>query len=166
MQQLRRRQHEDARGDAIAKREYAPVSRLGFPCGKVDRDVMEFKERPVVRIGRLIDSLFHSEEGSPAKRIIADPLLFARGRDEIEHLGRQRLGRFDIDADRVDRALQANGCDGDLIVMRERTDDTRRPQRLAGQAFRHGAGCISELAKEPARDDARRAARAPPIETR
>src|SRR4051794_40562888 len=117
-----------------------------------------FEEDLVQRMDRLVHGLLGNEEQSSAVRVVTqfEPLLWRR--DQVQQLGRQALGRLNVDAQRTDVGTHSNCCDRDSSIMSQRADDASRPHRCPRNALRQGAGGVPELSQELASDDASGAA--------
>src|SRR5947209_2376510 len=53
-------------------------------------------------------------------------------------VARQRLGGLDVDADASQRSGSRGDRNGEFIVMRDRADDARRPDRISRWASQNG----------------------------
>lgn len=100
-----------------AQFDHATVPHDGFALGQIDFNIVMFEEDLVQRMDRLVHGLLGNEEQSSAVRVVTqfEPLLWRR--DQVQQLGRQALGRLNVDAQRTDAGTRSNCCDRDSIIM-------------------------------------------------
>ena len=126
-----------------------------------DLDVPIFKRRSVERMDRLVDGLLGDKDEPLLDAVALRRPPFGGAQHEVDEIGRQRFGRLDVDPKTDDWPTQRDGGDGEVVVMRERTDDAVRPcRRAGGRAQQRRGGVGAELSEEVPRDDAGGAARA------
>ena len=104
------------------------------PAGKVDFDVVKIQKLMIERIGRLVDRLLNGEEKLCPQQVVSNRPPLSRCDGQLEHVRRQRRGRFDIDADRIQVTPQPDSGDSNSIIVRHRAYDSGGPDRGSRRA--------------------------------
>jgi hypothetical protein len=133
---LNRCHDQHVRENAPVERERASGSGRREPAGKVDLDVVKIQKIMIERVGRLVDRLLDGEEKLCPQRVVSNRKALAWRGDQLEHVRRQRRGRIDIDADRIQVTPQPDSGDSNPIIMCHRAYDSGGPDR--------GAKCAPE----------------------
>ena len=84
-------------GDSEPQFDNSAIANGGFALGKTDLDVVMIEECLVEGVDGLVDGLLGGEEQSPVIRVVGNSQPLLRSRDQIQQIGRQRLGRLDVD---------------------------------------------------------------------
>lgn len=140
-------------GDTEPDIERTAVTHGRFPIGDIDFYLMVIEEAAIQRKNRFVNGFLGYKEQAATVWITINPCSLARRCDEVQQIGGQRFSGLDVDANARQVIARANCGNSNPGIVRERSQNTLRPDRRACWRFGQGRAFMTQRTKESAGND-------------
>ena len=113
--------------NAKAEFDNSAITHAAFAGSQVDLDVVVLEKCLIEWIDRFVHGFFGDEEQSPLVRVVPDFQPLLRRRDQVQQLGWQGFGRFDVYAQSANVAAHPDRRNRNAGIVGQGAEDTGRP---------------------------------------